>query len=195
MYHLQLRVSIGTIAVTWSTQGLLQRLDWYETRGIIPQKPIQYEAPAGIQDILKRLMSFIDEGKPMGSIPWTTIDLSELSRFQIEVYEALGDIPHGETRTYAWIAHRIARRRLAPKLISPRAVGQALKRNPFPILIPCHRIVSTKDLGGFMGRNDPNLPELKLKQWLINLESRYLNPVFPFLLCDSDPASFSLHAL
>jgi methylated-DNA-[protein]-cysteine S-methyltransferase len=60
-------------------------------------------------------------------------------------------------------------------------VGQALRNNPIPILIPCHRVVSTLSLGGFMGQRDPDVPELRLKRKLISLEEGYTNPTFSFL--------------
>ncbi|MDT0190816.1 methylated-DNA--[protein]-cysteine S-methyltransferase [Exiguobacterium sp. BG5(2022)] len=66
--------------------------------------------------------------------------------FQQEVWDALLTIPYGETRTYKQIAEQIGR----PKAV--RAVGQALNRNPLPILFPCHRVIgSSGKLIGFAG--------------------------------------------
>lgn len=66
--------------------------------------------------------------------------------FQQEVWDALLTIPYGETRTYKQIAEQIGR----PKAV--RAVGQALNRNPLPILFPCHRVIgSGVKLVGFAG--------------------------------------------
>lgn len=66
--------------------------------------------------------------------------------FQHAVWEALLDIPYGETRTYGQIAEAIGR----PRAV--RAVGQAIGRNPISILVPCHRVIG-KDgtLTGFGG--------------------------------------------
>ncbi|WP_457570150.1 methylated-DNA--[protein]-cysteine S-methyltransferase [Desulfurobacterium sp.] len=64
-----------------------------------------------------------------------------LSPFQKKVFSEISAIPPGKTATYGEIASKLK--------TSPRAVGQALKRNPFPLIIPCHRIVGAKDLGGF----------------------------------------------
>ncbi len=91
------------------------------------------------------------------------------------VYRAISQIPHGETRTYAWVAKRVGQG------LATRAVGQALRKNPLPILIPCHRVVSSGTLGGFMGAVDPDEPEMRLKRWLIEVESSWLNPSFGFL--------------
>ncbi|MDX8401886.1 MAG: methylated-DNA--[protein]-cysteine S-methyltransferase [Mariprofundaceae bacterium] len=61
--------------------------------------------------------------------------------FQARLRAALLAIPPGNTRTYGELARRLGS--------SPRAVGQALRANPQPILIPCHRIVAANGLGGF----------------------------------------------
>lgn len=64
--------------------------------------------------------------------------------FQREIWLSLKEIRYGELRTYKWLAERIGR----PS--SFRAVGQALKRNPLPIILPCHRVVySNNQIGGF----------------------------------------------
>jgi len=66
--------------------------------------------------------------------------------FQRKVWEAAREIPYGETRTYRWLAEKIGNPKAA------RAVGQALARNPVPLLVPCHRVVSSDStLGGFTG--------------------------------------------
>ena len=56
----------------------------------------------------------------------------------------MAGIPLGQTRSYKWVARKIG------KPTASRAVGQALNRNPFPLLIPCHRVVqSDRKPGGF----------------------------------------------
>ncbi|MCS7257782.1 MAG: methylated-DNA--[protein]-cysteine S-methyltransferase, partial [candidate division WOR-3 bacterium] len=72
------------------------------------------------------------------------IDLSGLSSFQKKVLLAVRKIPYGKTISYKELAIRIKN----PKAV--RAVGQALKKNPLPIIIPCHRVLrADKSLGGF----------------------------------------------
>ena len=69
-------------------------------------------------------------------------------------------IPLGEVRTYKWIAARAG----SPK--AARAVGQALKRNPYPLIIPCHRVVASGGkIGGYSGG-------IKTKRMLLDLEQR-----------------------
>ena len=74
---------------------------------------------------------------------------NKLTPFQWKVLQAITQIPLGETRSYKWVAEQVGN----PK--SVRAVGQALKRNPYPLLIPCHRVVKNDgELGGYAGRYD-----------------------------------------
>lgn len=70
------------------------------------------------------------------------------TEFQKEVWKALSQIPYGETRTYQEIARIIHR----PKAV--RAVGQACKRNPIGVIVPCHRVVGVKGLTGYYGGLD-----------------------------------------
>ncbi len=78
--------------------------------------------------------------------------------FQLAVWRALQDIPYGETRSYAEIAHTIGR----PS--ATRAVGAANGANPIPIIIPCHRVIgSNGSLTGFGGG-------LNVKRQLLDLE-------------------------
>ncbi len=87
------------------------------------------------------------------------LDLSQATSFERSVWETTCCIPYGETQSYAWIARRIG------KPQAPRAVGQALGRNPLPILVPCHRVLTSDGkLGGFGGG-------LPMKQFLLALET------------------------
>lgn len=83
-----------------------------------------------------------------------------LTNFQAKVLRAVSQIPLGQTRSYVWVARKIGR----PK--SARAVGQALNKNPYLLLIPCHRVVHQDgSLGGFaLG--------VKTKKALLELEER-----------------------
>lgn len=73
------------------------------------------------------------------------------SSHQQKVLNALLVIPVGRTLTYGELSSKIQS--------SPRAVGQACRRNPLALFIPCHRVVGKNDLGGYMG--DPNAVSYK----------------------------------
>ncbi len=78
------------------------------------------------------------------SKPLRKIDWSRYTPFQRKVWKIVGTIPHGDTRSYKWVAEKAGYHRAA------RAVGQALKKNPLPGIIPCHRVIrSDGSLGGF----------------------------------------------
>jgi methylated-DNA-[protein]-cysteine S-methyltransferase len=73
------------------------------------------------------------------------------------IYRAVQEIPYGRTMTYGEIA------RLAGT--GPRVVGQAMARNPTPLVIPCHRVVAAKGIGGFS-------PSIEIKEALLALEKK-----------------------
>ncbi len=78
--------------------------------------------------------------------------------FEQKVWKVLRKIPYGETRSYGWIAERAE----SPKAV--RAVGQALKKNPLPIILPCHRVIASDgSIGGYSGG-------IAVKQWLLDHE-------------------------
>lgn len=73
------------------------------------------------------------------------LDLSELSEFERAVLQATRRVPFGATESYSQLARRLKRPRAA------RAVGNALRRNPIPIVVPCHRIVRADGSPGGYG--------------------------------------------
>ncbi len=83
------------------------------------------------------------------------------TEFQKLVWDAIREIPYGETRTYREIAEKIGKPR------AYRAVGRAASKNPIAIIIPCHRVVgSDGSLTGYAGGAD-------LKNHLLELERRF----------------------
>ncbi|WP_340820142.1 methylated-DNA--[protein]-cysteine S-methyltransferase [Methanolobus sp. WCC4] len=83
------------------------------------------------------------------------VDLSVLTDFQRTVLEEVRKIPYGETVTYQELACRIGKEGAA------RAVGTAVARNPYPIIVPCHRVVSSSGIGGFCGETCGEKVDLK----------------------------------
>ena len=74
------------------------------------------------------------------------VDLSHLTAFQRRVLEETRKVPRGQVASYAQIAKRLG------KPLASRAVGQALRRNPVPIVVPCHRVIASDgSLGGYAG--------------------------------------------
>ena len=81
---------------------------------------------------------------------------------QQKVWQAMCNIPRGETRSYGELAGELRS--------AAQAVGQACGANPIPVIVPCHRVVGKSGLGGFMkhGSGQP----LDIKRWLLAHEQR-----------------------
>lgn len=85
------------------------------------------------------------------------VDLGAIAGFTRRVLDELRHIPFASTVTYAGLATRAGSPRAA------RAVGQAMARNPVPIVIPCHRVMATGGIGGYS-------PGLAVKRRLMVIE-------------------------
>ena len=77
--------------------------------------------------------------------------------YQRRVWQALQRIPAGQTRTYGELARQLHS--------SPRAVGNACRQNPVPLLVPCHRVVAATGPGGFGGETQGK--RVAMKRWLL----------------------------
>lgn len=114
------------------------------------------ESPSGKSALAEQIIAYI-EGR--GSRPEVELDLSGFTEFQKKVIVTVQSIPRGQTLTYGEVAM------LAGSPGAARAVGQVMARNPFAIIMPCHRVVSRKGLGGFGWGLD-------VKKKLLELERR-----------------------
>ncbi|MDX2507460.1 MAG: methylated-DNA--[protein]-cysteine S-methyltransferase [Gammaproteobacteria bacterium] len=85
------------------------------------------------------------------------------TQFQQKVWQALLQIPSGQVKTYGELAKELN--------TSPRAVGNACRHNPFPLVVPCHRVVSASGVGGYAGdtltTQKGAINYLQIKQWLL----------------------------
>lgn len=123
--------------------------------------PTDSHPPTPLERLVLEKLHRYFEGQPVdfAEVPVQLVGTA----FQQQVWRQLAHIPYGETRSYQWLARQIGR----PK--ATRAVGSALGRNPLPILLPCHRVItSTGGLGGF--RSGCKAEDLTLKEWLLGLE-------------------------
>jgi O-6-methylguanine DNA methyltransferase len=96
------------------------------------RRPVEMgDAPGWLAGLFERFFQTwqFDEGH---------VDLSDLTPFEQAALRAAIQIPRGQTRSYAWVAREIGKPRAA------RAVGQAMARNPLPVIVPCHRVVDSQ---------------------------------------------------
>jgi methylated-DNA-[protein]-cysteine S-methyltransferase len=109
-------------------------------------------------DFVRQLNAYLVSPSTPFDVPSTT----QGTAFQQRVWQALKQIPAGESISYGALAKQLG--------TSARAVGNACRANPLPIVVPCHRVVSASGLGGFMGQTQG--AELTVKQWLLKHEQR-----------------------
>ncbi len=152
--------SIGTILLV-ARKGVLARLDVRREGEHELRKAVQLEYPHGNQSDkpFRRVAFFLDKYLKGEMVDFAIeVDLSGMTPFIREVLTRVKEIPYGETRSYKGVGEELGLMNAA------RAVGQAVKRNPIPIVIPCHRVIREDGSpGGF---------SLKCvsKEYLLNLE-------------------------
>ena len=142
----------GCCGVSWSARGVtgvqLPEGDAERTRARLKRRFPEAEegAPPGtVQDAIGRIAAlFRGEAADLSRV---ALDVDDVPRFERRVYEVAREIPPGETLTYGEVAARLEGAGDA------RAVGTALGRNPFPVIVPCHRVVAAGGkTGGFSAR-------------------------------------------
>lgn len=108
-----------------------------------------------MSDTAKRLKLDLTEYFQGGKIDFEEYEVVLPTKFTAKVLNEVRKIKYGEVKTYKEIAEKIG--------TSYRAVGQALKRNPAPIIIPCHRVIAKNGLGGYSAG-------IEIKKELLKLE-------------------------
>ena len=106
--------------------------------------------------VIAQLEQYFSSAKSFKSISL----VPEGTKFQQAVWKELSKIPVGETRTYGQIAQILNS--------GARAVGNACRKNPIQIIIPCHRVVSATGIGGYVGETQG--AQLDIKHWLLKHE-------------------------
>ena len=112
------------------------------TVGHVPSSSASSSAP--VHEGARQLESFLAGSRRTFSLPLETSG----TPFQRSVWHAMARIPWGETWSYGQLADAIGRP------ASARPVGQAVARNPLPLIWPCHRVVASDGLGGYGGGLD-----------------------------------------
>ena len=120
---------------------------------------------------LRRRVTAWLEGAPDD---FADVPIPDGTEFQRACWTACRSIPRGEVRTYAWLAAATGRPGAA------RAAGQAMRRNPLPVVVPCHRVVGTGAwVGGYAGDARPGSEMVAVKALLLATESGERVPSAP----------------
>ncbi len=144
--------AIGACGIAWGRRGILgvqlPERDAAATRARLARRfPEAGEAPApaDVLQAIERIQALVrGEASDLSDV---ALDMEGVPDFCRRVYEVAKAIPAGATLTYGEVAARLGEPGAA------RDVGQALGRNPFPIIVPCHRVVAASGkAGGFSAR-------------------------------------------
>jgi methylated-DNA-[protein]-cysteine S-methyltransferase len=139
---LKFETTIGACGLRWSEAGITEVL--MPGDGALAGEPgaISVQAPETVRRAVTGIVSLLAGERT--DLRWVSLDENSLDPFPRAVYAAAREIPAGSTTSYGEIARTVG----APN--SAREVGGALGRNPFPIIVPCHRVLAaTGALHGF----------------------------------------------
>lgn len=140
---------IGRCGLAWGDRGLIgvqlpeatPGAAWARLRKRFPDA-VEVEPPPEIDVVIDRIRDLLAGGRD--DLADIVLDLEGQSAFHLRVYAIARAIPPGETSTYGEVARAMGEPGAA------RAVGKALGENPWPIVVPCHRVLgSSGSMGGF----------------------------------------------
>jgi methylated-DNA-[protein]-cysteine S-methyltransferase len=147
------RAKVASPVGDWGVEGNAKAI----TRIYLPSEPGPVSrgvAPKAVQVAVQQLTEYLSGKRKHFHVALVHVPATP---FQLEVWEALNEIPFGEVRTYAEVAAAIGRPR------AMRAIGNANHVNPWPVIVPCHRVVARHGIGGYGGGID-------VKRFLLELE-------------------------
>lgn len=150
-YHFTYNTKLGEIIVIYNEKGVCEIKLPYDNLSSLEGS--EYLENENIKRYLDDFFNGYDPEK-------IDIDIN-VTEFQKKVYDILCSTKRGSTLTYGDISKLIG-------CSSPRAVGQALRRNPVPIIIPCHRVVGKNWDGGFGGETRGE--KMDFKKYLLEIE-------------------------
>ena len=136
---LRFETALGTCGIAWSDAGVTgvllpgsRVLNGHDGAGGQAESAA---VPDSVRDAVTAIVSLLDGVRE--DLRWVVLDEQRIDPFRRSVYAAAREIPPGATASYGDIARAIG------KPDAPRAVGHALGENPFPIVVPCHRVLSS----------------------------------------------------
>jgi O-6-methylguanine DNA methyltransferase len=164
IYYTQIKTQIGNLGLVRDNDSFLrvylpnEGISEQILQKIYPNVDI-IEDKSGFEDVINQLGEYFDGKRKYFKIKTKM----KISPFYKKALAEVAKVPYGETASYSQIAHRLNNPKAA------RAVGSANARNPLPIIIPCHRIITNNSkLGGYAGG-------LKMKKYLLEFEKENFN--------------------
>lgn len=152
----------AVVATPWAglALGVRVRDDMLIAIDFLTAPAMQHTPRAGIAgEVARQVQAYFRDPQSRFNLPLAPAGTA----FQHRVWAAMRRIPVGETRSYGELARQLGS--------SARAIGGACRANPIPVVIPCHRVVATHGIGGFMGVTAG--AGLRIKQNLLAHESAF----------------------
>jgi methylated-DNA-[protein]-cysteine S-methyltransferase len=139
---------MGRLGISWK-DDMLTRVD-------LEPETLEQSGGRPPTVVAEQLDAYFRDGSTRLDLPVELVG----TPFQRRVWRTLRHIAPGKTITYGELAKQLG--------TSARAIGGACRANPLPVLVPCHRVVAVKGLGGFAG--DASGRKLEVKRWLLRHE-------------------------
>lgn len=133
---------VGPIALR-SREGCLLSL------GFTPDQPLETEPKGFLAEVATQILAYFADPGFRFEIPL----FPRGTPFQNKVWQGLRDIPAGRVLTYGQLARLLE--------TGPRAVGLGCRTNPWPLIVPCHRVISAQGPGGYMGKANEGFLAIK----------------------------------
>ena len=142
-YQASVKTPFAHLALLFDGDELLE-IDFIDTRAqlITPQSQ-------QAKNIVQQIQAYCQHSKRSFKVKLRL----QGTAFQQSVWHELQKIPFGQVKTYGELARQLR--------TSPRAVGNACRRNPVPLIIPCHRIVAATGIGGYAGTTSGQVHSIK----------------------------------
>lgn len=155
-YQAVLPSPLGPLGVSVDAAGRLASVDFLE-----PTYPMQAPTSDATRRVARALEAYFENPNYHFDLPLSPA----ATAYQQQVREVMSAIPAGETRSYGALAEQLHS--------APRAVGQACRHNPVPIVVPCHRVIARHGSGGYSGARTG--PQMDIKHWLLRHEGVMLS--------------------
>lgn len=155
----------GPLSAWWHDDGTL-RVEWGErtvARGATARGATRDSAGSD-HPLPARLAARLARAARGEAVDFDDIPTPPGTPFKRRCWNSARRIPRGETITYGELAKR------AGSPGAARAAGQAMRTNPLPLIVPCHRVVATNGLGGYAGTADSRDERCRRKQGLLARE-------------------------
>jgi methylated-DNA-[protein]-cysteine S-methyltransferase len=150
-HHTIFDTALGPCGIAWTEQGLTHVQFAEADRSATERRLVARSASAGAAKPPARIAALVDDikrycaGEPV-DFSAVAVDLSALDPYRRRLYETMRTLAWGQTTTYGDLARQLG----STDWEGARDVGQAMGRNPMPIVIPCHRVLAAGGkIGGF----------------------------------------------